>query len=44
MAIRTALTEKFGLEYPVVSAPMGAVAGGRLAAAVSWTGAVWRRR
>ena len=40
MAIRTALTEKFGLEYPVVSAPMGAVAGGRLAAAVSNAGAL----
>jgi nitronate monooxygenase len=38
MAIRTALTEKFGLEYPIVSAPMGAVAGGRLAAAVSNAG------
>jgi nitronate monooxygenase len=40
LAIRTALTEKFGLEYPVVSAPMGAVAGGRLAAAVSNAGAL----
>ena len=40
MAIRTALTERFGLEYPVVSAPMGAVAGGRLAAAVSNAGAL----
>ena len=40
MAIRTALTEKFGLEYPIVSAPMGAVAGGRLAAAVSNAGAL----
>src|SRR3712207_775304 len=36
----TALTEKFGLEYPIVSAPMGAVAGGRLAAAVSNAGAL----
>jgi nitronate monooxygenase len=38
MAIRTALTEVFGLEYPVVLAPMGQVAGGRLAAAVSNAG------
>src|SRR3712207_4854884 len=36
----TALTEKFGLEYPIFSAPMGAVAGGRLAAAVSNAGAL----
>ena len=27
MAIRTALTEAFGLEYPIVLAPMGQVAG-----------------
>jgi nitronate monooxygenase len=40
VAIRTALTEKFGLEYPIVSAPMGEVAGGRLAAAVSEAGAL----
>jgi nitronate monooxygenase len=40
VAIRTALTEKFGLECPVVSAPMGSVAGGRLAAAVSNAGAL----
>ena len=40
MAIRTALTERFGLEYPIVSAPMGAVAGGRLAAAASNAGAL----
>jgi nitronate monooxygenase len=40
VGIRTALTEKFGLEYPIVSAPMGAVAGGRLAAAVSNAGAL----
>jgi nitronate monooxygenase len=38
MAIRTALTEAFGLEYPIVSAPMGWVSGGRLAAAVSNAG------
>src|SRR4028119_2445635 len=40
VSIRTALTEKFGLEYPIVSAPMGSVAGGRLAAAVSNAGAL----
>jgi nitronate monooxygenase len=38
VAIRTALTEAFGLQYPIVSAPMGSVAGGRLAAAVSNSG------
>jgi len=40
MAIRTALTERFGLEYPIVLAPMGTVAGGKLAAAVSNAGAL----
>src|SRR5918912_1373847 len=40
MAIRTALTDAFGLEYPIVLAPMGGVAGGRLAAAVSEAGGV----
>jgi nitronate monooxygenase len=38
VAIRTALTEAFGLQYPIVSAPMGSVSGGRLAAAVSNNG------
>jgi nitronate monooxygenase len=38
MAIRTALTERFGLEHPIVLAPMGGVSGGRLAAAVSNAG------
>ena len=38
MVIRTTLTDIFGLEYPVVSAPMGWVSGGRLAAAVSNAG------
>ncbi len=38
MPIRTALTRAFGLEYPVVSAPMAQVSGGRLAAAVSGAG------
>ncbi|MDP9350829.1 MAG: nitronate monooxygenase [Chloroflexota bacterium] len=40
MSIRTLLTEKFGSEYPIVLAPMGSVAGGRLAAAVSNAGAL----
>lgn len=38
MAIRTMLTEEFGLEYPIVSAPMALVSGGKLAAAVSNAG------
>jgi nitronate monooxygenase len=38
MSIRSALTELFGLEYPIVLAPMGGIAGGRLAAAVSAAG------
>lgn len=38
MAIKTALTGKFGLECPIVLAPMGNVSGGRLAAAVSNAG------
>lgn len=36
--IRTRLTELFGLDHPIVLAPMGAVTGGRLAAAVSNAG------
>lgn len=36
--IATALTEMFGLEQPIVLAPMGSVAGGSLAAAVSNAG------
>jgi nitronate monooxygenase len=35
MALRTALTEMFGIDHPIVLAPMGGVAGGALAAAVS---------
>jgi nitronate monooxygenase len=35
MTIRTAFTEMFGLDAPVASAPMGGLAGGALAAAVS---------
>ena len=38
MAIRTALTEALGLEYPIALAPMASVSGGRLAAAVSNAG------
>jgi nitronate monooxygenase len=38
VAIRTALTEAFGLEYPIILAPMASVAGGRLAAEVSNSG------
>ncbi len=38
MSIRTALTQTFGLDVPIVLAPMGRVAGGRLAAAVSNAG------
>lgn len=40
MAIRTELTERFGLEYPIFLAPMGSISGGRLAAAVSNAGAL----
>lgn len=36
--MRTRLTERFDLKHPVVSAPMGFVAGGKLAAAVSHAG------
>lgn len=38
MTIETALTRRFGIVHPVVLAPMGDVAGGRLAAAVSLAG------
>ncbi len=36
--IRTRLTETLGIEHPILLAPMGAVAGGELAAAVSAAG------
>ena len=36
--IKTRLTERLGLAHPIVLAPMGAVSGGRLAAAVSNAG------
>src|SRR5271165_6614716 len=38
MPLRTRLTERFGIQHPIVSAPMGFLAGGRLAAAVSRAG------
>ena len=38
MAIETRLTERFGIEYPIVSAPMAFAAGGKLAAAVTSAG------
>jgi hypothetical protein len=38
MRLRTRLTERFDIEYPIISAPMGMIAGGRLAAAVSNAG------
>jgi nitronate monooxygenase len=36
--VRTRLTEEFGIQYPIVCAPMALVTGGRLAAAVSRAG------
>jgi nitronate monooxygenase len=38
MAITTALTRLLGITHPIILAPMGGVAGGRLAAAVSQAG------
>ena len=38
MAIRTPFTELFGVDHPLVLAPMGGVSGGALAAAVSEAG------
>jgi nitronate monooxygenase len=38
MTIQTSITKLFGIEHPVVLAPMGSVAGGALAAAVSRAG------
>ncbi|GLP77108.1 2-nitropropane dioxygenase [Mycobacterium antarcticum] len=35
MALRSALTDMFGIDHPIVLAPMGGVAGGRLAAGVA---------
>lgn len=36
--MRTRLTQKLGIEHPIISAPMGYMAGGRLAAAVTEAG------
>ncbi len=38
MALSTAATELLGIDYPVLSAPMAMIAGGRLAAAVTQAG------
>lgn len=38
MTLNTRLTERFGIEHPIVLAPMAMVAGGRLAAAVTDAG------
>jgi nitronate monooxygenase len=38
MTFTTSLTERFGIQHPVLLAPMGAVAGGKLAAAVTRAG------
>ena len=38
--IVTALTEMFGLQYPIVLGPMGGISGGHLAATVSNAGAL----
>ncbi len=38
--LRTRLTERFGIEHPIMSAPMAHHSGGRLAAAVSQAGAL----
>ncbi len=36
--LQTRLTERFGLDHPVISAPMGFAGGGNLAAAVTAAG------
>lgn len=38
MRLQTRLTQRFGIDLPIISAPMGVIAGGRLAAAVSSAG------
>jgi nitronate monooxygenase len=38
MALRTRLTERLGIEHPILLAPMGSASGGRLAAAVTAAG------
>ena len=39
-SFKTSLTERLGIHHPVLLAPMGAIAGGRLAAAVTRAGGV----
>ena len=41
MGLRTALTDRFGIDHPVVLAPMGGVAGGALSRPPFRTAAVW---
>lgn len=38
MALRTRLTDRFKIEHPILSAPMGFIAGGKLAAAATRAG------
>jgi nitronate monooxygenase len=38
MALRTRLTDRLGIEHPILLAPMGSASGGRLAAAVTAAG------
>ncbi len=38
MALKTRLTERLGIEHPIISAPMAMAGGGKLAAAVSGAG------
>jgi nitronate monooxygenase len=38
MALHTRLTDRFKIEHPILSAPMGFIAGGKLAAAVTQAG------
>jgi nitronate monooxygenase len=38
MTLRTRLTEKLGIAHPVLLAPMGSIAGGKLAGSVSEAG------
>jgi len=38
MRLKTRLTERLGIEHPILLAPMSVIAGGRLAAAVSNAG------
>ena len=36
--LKTRITERLGIHYPIISAPMAHMSGGRLAAAVSSAG------